>query len=430
VIVYKFDRLARNMHDHTAIRATLAQAKVQVHAVTERFDDTPAGRLGENLMAALAQFDNDKRSASTIDGMREGLSRGRWMWRAPVGYRKGDADHPASLVPDRIAAPLVRMAFESMASRRLTKVELLAELTSLGLVNTKGRAVSAQAFGKMLTNPLYMGRVVKPEWDIDVAGDFEPLISADLFEAVQAILQGRVPAQDARLRDHPDFPLRRVVRCGRCGKPLTASWSTGRSNRYGYYRCPARGCGGSNVKKERLEEQFELELALSSVRAEVFTLLGAVVEDALNERTNADRAAHRALLARQEELEAKRNRLVDMYLDDKFDPVTYEGQSARLDREQAELSVCIDAARPVEVDLTSTIAFARTLLEDLPGCWNRLDAQERPHFVSALYPTGLVYQDGSIGTTQTPWWMALSRADPAGREDLAPPTGFEPVPPP
>lgn len=295
VIVYKFDRLARNMHDHTAIRATLAQAKVQVHAVTERFDDTPAGRLGENLMAALAQFDNDKRSASTIDGMQEGLSRGRWMWRAPLGYLRGDTDSPASLVPDSIAAPLVRLAFESMVSRRLTKVELLAELTSLGLENSKGRPVSPQAFGKMLANPLYMGRVIKSEWNIDVPGDFEPLITADLFEAVQAILQGRVPSRDARLRDHPDFPLRRAVHCGRCSKPLTASWSTGRNSRYAYYRCPRKGCGGSNVRKQDLEALFLQELDALSVRGEVFSLLGAVVEDAWQARTAAATAAHRAL---------------------------------------------------------------------------------------------------------------------------------------
>jgi hypothetical protein len=39
-------------------------------------------------------------------------------------------------------------------------------------------------------------------------GDFEPLISEDLFYRVQAILSGRVPSTAPRQRAHPDFPLR------------------------------------------------------------------------------------------------------------------------------------------------------------------------------------------------------------------------------
>ena len=217
------------------------------------------------------------------------------------------------------------------------------------------------------------------------------------------------------------------MRCGRCTKPLTTSWSKGRSGRYPYYHCPRKGCGGSNVRKERLEELFEQELAALSVRSEVFSLLAAVVEPAYQERTATTAAAHSDLMARMADLDLKRDRLVDVYLDRGIDPVTYERQSARLDREQADLRDRIEAARPIEVDLASTIAFASTLLDDLPGCWNRLDAQQRPNFVSALYPTGLVYADGSMGTTQTPWWMTPFGADPGGREDLVPPTGFEPV---
>jgi hypothetical protein len=39
-------------------------------------------------------------------------------------------------------------------------------------------------------------------------GDFEPLISEDLFYRVQAVLAGRVPNTTPQQRAHPDFPLR------------------------------------------------------------------------------------------------------------------------------------------------------------------------------------------------------------------------------
>ena len=429
VVVYKVDRLARDVNDHATIRAVLKKHGIQMRAVAEAFDDTPAGKLVENMMAAVAQFDNDARAARTIAGMSEGLTRGRWMWKAPLGYVKGDRSSQ-SLVPDPVSAPLVRLAFERVASGRATRRDVLAEVTGLGLATLRGASVSLQSFGTMLSNPLYMGRIVVSKWGIDVAGDFEPLVSVDLFESVQAILKGRAPNKESRNRDHPDFPLRRAVRCGRCGTPLTASWSRGRSGRYPYYHCRKKGCGGTNVRKELLEGLFISHLEALSIRSEIFGLLDAVVEDAWKDRLRESLAAEKRLAARMSDLEVKRNRLVDAYLDGHIDELTYKRQVIRLNEEEAQVKTQLDAAKPPEIDLTRTLAFAQTLLGDLPGCWNRLNWQQKPSFLWALYPTGLTYRDGSIGTAQTPWLLAQIGADHSEENGLAAPTGFEPVSPP
>src|SRR5205823_9104899 len=57
-----------------------------------------------------------------------------------------------------------------------------------------------------------------------------------------------------------DFPLRGYVRCESCGKPLTASWSKGRSDYYAYYHCRGR-CRAVNISKAKLDELFVDELA-------------------------------------------------------------------------------------------------------------------------------------------------------------------------
>src|SRR6202162_6749962 len=38
-----------------------------------------------------------------------------------------------------------------------------------------------------------------------------------------------------------------------CERPLTASWSQGRTERYAYYRCQNRSCKAVNVRREILE---------------------------------------------------------------------------------------------------------------------------------------------------------------------------------
>ena len=88
----------------------------------------------------------------------------------------------------------------------------------------------------LLRNQLYAGIVDVPEYGVrNERGDFEPLISEELFYRVQSVLTVRLPTTVPRQRAHPAFPLRGFVRCEYCGRGLTGSWSKGRSK---VYHCP------------------------------------------------------------------------------------------------------------------------------------------------------------------------------------------------
>src|SRR6266566_6415733 len=84
-------------------------------------------------------------------------------------------------------------------------------------------------------------------------------VSQDTFDRVQAIIEGRIQVTGPRQRTRPDFPLKGIVRCEACGRPLTASWSRGRDGRYAYYHC-WRHCRAVNVTKAKLEGLFADEL--------------------------------------------------------------------------------------------------------------------------------------------------------------------------
>jgi hypothetical protein len=58
----------------------------------------------------------------------------------------------------------------------------------------------------LLRNQIYAGIVDVPEYGARAKrGDFEPLISEDLFYRVQAVLAGRVPSTTPQRPAHPDF---------------------------------------------------------------------------------------------------------------------------------------------------------------------------------------------------------------------------------
>ena len=165
-----------------------------------------------------------------------------------------------SLVPDPERASLVRRAFQDFATGRFAKDEVRNAVNTLGLTTRRGKPVPSQTFDALLRNRVYIGQVDVPAYNVSTRGDFEPLVSERVFFRVQAILDGRYEVTSPRQRNDPDFPLRGYVRCETCGKPLTASWSKGRSDYYSYYHCRGR-CRAVNISKARLEELFVDELA-------------------------------------------------------------------------------------------------------------------------------------------------------------------------
>ena len=160
------------------------------------------------------------------------------------------------MIPDQNRAPLVKKAFELYGTGRYSKIDILKMVSNLGLRTRKGKLLSAQTLHNLLRNPIYAGWISVRKWGELKRGSFEPLISQQTFDRVQAFLLGKKSYPVPHVRNHPDFPLRQSVRCGLCDNPLTGSWSKGRSRRYAYYRCPSSACKGVNIRKEKLEKLF------------------------------------------------------------------------------------------------------------------------------------------------------------------------------
>ena len=228
VVVFNLTRFARDKFDHFALRSHLKSLGISLRSATEPIDDTSTGKLMEGVLAAFAQFDNDCRSDRTRAGMKAALELGRWVFLAPIGYLNAPRAMGKSLMPDPERAPLVRRAFEEYTTGRFTKQQLLKQSRAWGLTNRRGCPLTSQAIGVLLRNQLYAGIVDVTEYGVrGKRGDFEPLISEDLFYRVQAVLSGRLPSTTPKQRAHPDFPLRGFVRCASCGRGLTGSWSKG-----------------------------------------------------------------------------------------------------------------------------------------------------------------------------------------------------------
>ncbi len=430
VVIFKSDRIARNVNDYSVIGAILRKNGITLVSPLEAFDDTASGKLYGNILASFAQYDNDARSERTKMGMIEGLNQGQWMWRAPVGYRRGLMPNEPSLVIDAELKQLIEMGFVRV-SQGVAKDAVLRELTSLGLRTKAGRKMSKQSFNELLRNPLYAGRVVSKKLNVDRIGDFEPIVSEELFNSVQEQRTSRKSNAKQRNLDNPDFPLRRWVQCGECLTPMTGSWSTGRPKKYPYYHCRNKDCQKVNVRKEYLETLFIELLDEKSVAPQMLKLMEEVVREMWKERHKLANEIVRKVEKQIEEMKLKQDRLMDLYISGKgITEDQFVKTSSDLEREMVELRLSKDRESIVEVDIDGVIEFAQSMLLDLPKCWNRLEPQRRPQFLRAMIPNGATYSNGVIGTVESPWFVMGLNSVPTTNAALAPPTGFEPVPPP
>ena len=424
MLVHRLDRLARNTYDHHVLRAYFATLGIEVRSVTEPIENTPSGRFLETMLAAVAQLDNDVRADRTVSGMQAALRAGRWVWAAPVGYRRGMPGGP-SLEPDPETAPIVRQLFEEFAGGRLNKRELRDRAYALGLRGARGGKLHRQMLDRMLLNPLYMGVIRRQKWGIEARGDFQAIVPEQVFLRVQAILAGRRPNFPSTRKDHPDFPLRRFVGCEKCGRPLTGSRSRGVGGTYPYYSCRHTPCRVRASKKE-LERLFSELLEQVQPKPSLVQIFREVVLDVWKERQYETGAQRQRAEKRMASMVAQKDRLVEAHVQRQtIDEPTFHRHMDRLREEETFAKIELHDAELDALDVEAVIAFAQQLLGDLAGSWNHMNPEQKRRFQSLLFPNGVTFDGERFGTTETAsvfkWLEPATRAG----SGLASPRRFE-----
>jgi len=114
-----------------------------------------------------------------------------------------------------------------------------------------GNAMPRSGVHKMLRNRIYMGESV---WgDNSYQRGHEPIVSRELWEKVQAVLDGRHTNRNRK--NKRDFAFAGLIRCGHCGCAMVAEK---KNSCYLYYhRSRAKGkCPEPYTREEVLEERF------------------------------------------------------------------------------------------------------------------------------------------------------------------------------
>ncbi len=390
VVVHDLSRFARNMENQIEVMSELRTVGVLLRSVMEDLDESAAGKLVTNMHGMMNQFFSDRNAERTKVGMEKSAKMGRFPFKAPPGYLnvRPSKDSP-NLIPDPERAPLVRKAFELYGTGTLSRADVLRQLTNLGLRTQAEKRLTAQSLENLLRNPAYAGWVAIPSWDIKAPGSWEPLISQEVFDRVQDIMDGKRMAVVPHIRNSEDFPLRVFVRCALCGQPLTGSWNKGRSKYYPNYRCRNAKCKGVKIRKEALERQFLHLLHRLTPSQEFLLLFRDIVLSSWNSKQAEAQAQVSAIKQQLSTLTDRKNALVDRYLDGKISEQTYKEQDERLSSEIGNARSALQQAEVNDEQIDALLEFSDRVLHDPAGLWSRTSLAQRQRLQMVLFPSGL-----------------------------------------
>ena len=397
VIVHRIDRLSRMVGDAAQIMAGFHALGIRLHSVIEPIDATPVGRLMSNILASTAQFENEVRAEKSKDGMVQAVTKfGRFVWPSPVGYRNSKDEKLPSLLIDEPQAVFVRKAFE-MVAHGYSERDVQTVLTKEEFRNKKGKPFARSTFGALLHNVVYIGRLKSFG---GAKGDFIPLISEELFYAVQKALQSkRVNKRKVYIKHHPDFPLRGHVTCIDCGKRFSGSWSKGRKERHAYYRC---GCSKHNLAKTALESVYAGILGRYNLAPDKTCAITLAIEAAFQKRQDMTLRRREDVESRLSKIKDMEGRIIEKNISGVVNDELAKEQLAKLAQEKDTLKGELGELSLLQGRMDDTVRRGLNILERLPESWaNVKEIEKRKRLQSILFPEGVIYDNGELRTTKT-----------------------------
>jgi DNA invertase Pin-like site-specific DNA recombinase len=309
ILVEKTDRLYRNLKDWV----TVDELDIEIHFVKENVVLSRDARSSEKFMhgikVLMAKNYIDNLGEEARKGMTEKAAQGIWPTKAPLGYRNvASPDGKKIVVPDPETCSVIPKVFEWYATGTVALKEVALKAQAAGLTYRRtGAPVPVSAIHTMLRNPMYMGEF---EWQgRRCQGTHEPLVSRELWERVQSVLDLRRAKK--RRRSKHDFAFAGLIECGHCGCAVVGEI---KKQRYVYYHCTGHKgkCGEPYVREEVLEHKFAELLGQLSFDDEVLEW----VREALRTSHAEEEREHAQAIARlQIEYDRLQRRIHAMYVD-------------------------------------------------------------------------------------------------------------------
>lgn len=351
VLVYKLDRLSRNVRDTLyLIKDVFNTNKIDFVSIQENIDTSSAmGTLFLTLLSAIAEFEREQIKERMQLGKLGRAKSGKSMQWAKTSYGYDYIKETGTLSVNPYQALIVRKMFEwYLSGMSITKLR-----DTLNEQYGQDKEWSYRTVRVILSNPVYCGyNQFKGQI---FPGTHEPIISEEDFNKTQEEIKTRQRTAAERFNPRPfqaKYMLSGIAQCGYCSAPLAIKMGMRRKDgtRLVKYECKQRHprktkgvtvynnnekCDSGFYFKDDIEHFVLTEISKLQTDSDYIDKLFSNTEKETIDRENYQKQI--------DNLTAKISRLNDLYIDDRISLEELQKRSSDFMAERAALEKELDA---------------------------------------------------------------------------------------
>ncbi len=398
IITKEISRFARNTLDSIFYTRDLKKHGVGVIFLNDNINTLDGdAELRLAIMSSIAQEESRKTSERVKWGQKRQMEQGVVFGRSMLGYDVKDG----KMTINEDGAKIVRLIFHKFVDEGKGTHVIARELREEGIEPMRVKEWQNTVILRVIRNEKYCGDLVQKktytpdflshekkynrgqEEFVILKDHHEPIISRELFDKANRILDTKSLSQEGKAKHSNRYPFSGKIKCGRCGASYVARYKTRKDgSRYKAWRCYEAanhgrphtdkagnqvGCSGESIRNEDAIYLLYLvcrELKIN--RQKVVDNLTRTIDAVM--RIDLTGTSTSTISEKIEEAKKKRTGLIDLYTSGDIDKTEFTALRAKYDEDIEKLK---SMAEGIEQQQTM-ILKQRELMADIKNAIDEL----------------------------------------------------------
>ena len=388
IVTKEISRFARNTLDSIFYTRDLKKHGVGVIFMNDNINTLDGdAELRLAIMSSIAQEESRKTSERVKWGQKRQMEQGVVFGRSMLGYDVKDG----KMYINEDGAKVVRLIFHKFVNEGKGTHVIARELREEGIQPMRVKEWQNTVILRVIRNEKYCGDLVQKktytpdflshekkynrgqEEFVIIKDHHEPIISRELFDKANRILDEKSLSQEGKAKHSSRYPFSGKIKCGCCGSSYVARYKTRKNgSRYKAWRCleAARhgsphvdkagnqvGCRGLSIRNEDATHiMYLVTSSLKYNKEKITNNLLAIIKSIISadmpygmkvcpkgaemDTTGTD---SEKLKSQIKAIEQKRTNLIDLYTSGDITRDEFSAARAKCENEIAELQSVIDS---------------------------------------------------------------------------------------
>ena len=442
IVVHTLDRLQRGFGECEKIKELLKADKIEVHFIQEALildkfsSDDDFTRYDFGILSAKLYLTSMNRNVKR--SQKHNREAGLWQGLAPIGYLNAkDERKRATLILDPERAPIIKQIFEEYATGDHSIQSVWKSALDKGFTSKEPNynprsknfgircPVSKNKIHDILTNPFYYGCMYVADEEIDektkkpiktfykkIQHVYEPIISKELFDKVQAILKSKNRENFCKEQKYAGIPfsLRGLIKC-ECGCMMTPERHKKKGNIYTYLRCPHRNkdCKQYLVPEETILNQLNQEIFQKiRISPTMHELLKTSIIQSLEDEKKINANVRKKITDEIFMVDSRLERLWESYLDRVIDKPKYESEKEKYLTQKRELEEKANKYTDITKELKENVEKAINFVADVSNLMEVASPDDKNMLLKRLLDNCVLHGDTLTYDIKAPFDKLIS----------------------